>query len=492
MIGNPSFFTRRSFLSSLTSAALATNDSLGQIARLQLFDALPETQPGEGSVEFASSDRKLVDGFHWAKARALDYVRESPVIGPWYEAALPGRNAFCMRDVSHMSTGAQFLGLGPRTRNMLRQFAEHISASKKWCTWWEITGEGKPAPVDYQSDQSFWYCLPANFDVMDACYRQWLWSRDNAYLDDIFLNFYRRTVTDYVKEWDHNHDGLLEHVPADGHMGIGTYDEDLTGDVLVGADLIAAQHAAYESYAAFELARNEQTVANHFAAKARDLKSLYNSKWWDASRNCYFGALGEDGQFHRDLKASTGGTNMQFPLYFGLTEGGPKTEASLDEIEKRLQMDSATLGGIVGGVEGRTYLPDIFYKYGRSRSGYAVLTALMNPALKRREYPEDVLHSHWKPGFRVDGYSSIFPARENRDLSSTHHRNRMGCPAPLTGRPQCDFRQAYAGGDHDFFKRIRTWTSFGGPAFPGKKDGASCGGQRSSGCRERNTGWRSR
>ena len=43
---------------------------------------------------------------------------------------------------------------------------------------------------------------------------------------------------------------------------------------------------------------------------------------------------------------------------------------------------------MVGGVEGRTYLPDIFYKYGRSRSGYAVLVALMNPALKRREYPE--------------------------------------------------------------------------------------------------------
>ncbi len=189
MIGNPSFFTRRSFLSSLTSAALVSNNSLGQIARLKLFDALPETQPGEGSVEFASSDRKLVDGFHWAKTQALDYVRESPVIGPWYEAALPGRNAFCMRDVSHMSTGAQFLGLGPRTRNMLRQFAEHISASKKWCTWWEITGEGKPAPVDYKSDQSFWYCLPANFDVMDACYRQWLWSRDNAYLDDVFLNY---------------------------------------------------------------------------------------------------------------------------------------------------------------------------------------------------------------------------------------------------------------------------------------------------------------
>jgi len=384
MIGTTSFATRREFLSSLMTAAALSKDMLGQLARLNFVDDAPQ-KPPEGTLEFASSDTALVEGFRWAKAQALAYRRDSPAIGPWYEAALPGRNAFCMRDVSHMSTGAQLLGLGPRTRNMLRQFAQHISASKKWCSWWEITGDGHPAPVDYKSDQNFWYDLPANFDVVDACYRQWLWSGDNAYLDDVFLNYYRRTVTDYVKQWDHHHDGLLEHLPTDGHMGIGTYDEDLTDDVLVGADLIAAQYAAYEAFAAIQHARNEQTP---FAAKARDLKSLYNSKWWDASRDCYFAAIGEDGKFHPDLKASTGGTDIQFPLYFGLTDSGPKTQASLDELEKRLRLDSATLGGIIGGVEGRTYLPDIFYQYGRSRSGYSVLVALMNPALKRREYPE--------------------------------------------------------------------------------------------------------
>jgi len=388
MIGTTSRPTRRSFGSWLMTTAFFSHDLLGQIAGLKLFLHSPETQLSQGALEFASSDTKLADGFRWAKAQALAYVRDSPVIGAWYEAALPGRNAFCMRDVSHMSTGAQFLGLGPNTRNMLHQFAQHISASKKWCTWWEITGEGKPAPIDYKSDESFWYNLPANFDVLDACYRQWLWSRDNAYLDDVFLDYYRHTVTDYVKQWDHNNDGLLEHLPGDGHMGIGSYDEDLPDDVLAGADLIAAQYAAYAGYASLQRARNETAVAAEFAAKAQGLKSLYNNKWWDASRNCYFAALSEDGQFHADLKASAGGTDIQFPLYFGLTDSGAKTEASLDQLEKRLRLDSATLGGIVGGVEGRTYLPDIFYKYGRSASGYAVLVALMNPALKRREYPE--------------------------------------------------------------------------------------------------------
>jgi hypothetical protein len=388
MTRTTSFCNRRSFLVSSISAAFVSYDLLGERTRLNFLRAFPEMHAREGSLEFASSDTKLVDGFHWAKAQALAYVRDSPSIGPWYEAALPGRNAFCMRDVSHMSNGAQFLGLGTRTRNMMRQFAANISASKRWCTWWEITGDGKPAPVDYKSDQNFWYDLPANFDVVDACYRQWLWTGDAAYLDEVFLSYYQHTVTDYVRAWDHNQDGLLEHLPGDGHMGIGTYDEDLTGDVLVGADLIAAQYAGYEGYAAFQHARSARPVADEFAAKARALKTLYNSKWWNASQNRYFAALGEDGQFHSDLKASTGGTDIQFPLYFGLTESGPKTQASLDQLEKRLQLDSATLGGIVGGVEGRTYLPDIFYKYGRCQAGYAVLVALMNPALKRREYPE--------------------------------------------------------------------------------------------------------
>ena len=467
MIGATSFPTRRSFLSSLMTAAFFSHDLLGQIAGLNFFRDSPETRLSQGAIEFASSDTKLVEGFRWAKAQALAYVRDSPVIGTWYEAALPGRNAFCMRDVSHMSTGAQFLGLGPNTRNMLHQFAQHISASKKWCTWWEITGEGKPAPVDYKSDDNFWYCLPANFDVLDACYRQWLWSRDNAYLDDVFLNYYRHTVTDYVKQWDHNNDGLLEHLPGDGHMGIATYDEDLTDDVLVGADLIAAQYAAYGSYAAFQRARNDQAVANEFAAKAQDLKSLYNNKWWDASRNCYFAALSEDGQFHADMKASTGGTDIQFPLYFGLTDSGAKTQASLDQLEKRLRLDSATLGGHCRRSRRQNLPSRHLLQVWPLRVWVRSIGGANEPRPETPRVSGSILLGHRKPGRRVDGHSSVFPARGDRDLSSTDCRNRMGCPAPRTRRPQCYLRKAHARWGQRLFQTNRDQRSFGGQACPG-------------------------
>jgi hypothetical protein len=384
--------TRRRFVGSLISAALASrilfaDNLVGKTAGLATSRRV-STAALEGAIEFESSDTRLVDGFRWAKSQALAYVRSDGSIGPWYEAALPARDAFCMRDVSHMSTGAQFLGLGARTQNMLRSFAEHISASKRWCTWWEITKDGKPAPVDYKNDHDFWYDLPANFDVLDACYRQWLWSRNSGYLDDVFLNFYRRTVTDYVAEWDRDHNGLLEHLPSYGHMGIRTYDEDLQDQVLVGADLIAAQYAAYRGYSAVERAINHEEAARQFSDKAEALKSLYNSKWWDASRNRYFGGTAEDGKFHPEMKASTGRSNTELPLYYDLTKAGTKTQASLDDLEQQLKPDEAATHGIVGGVEGRSYLPDIFYKYGRNHSGYSALVALMDPRLKRREYPE--------------------------------------------------------------------------------------------------------
>jgi hypothetical protein len=355
--------------------------------RLTVQDA-HEREPQEGAIEFESSDATLVSGFRWAKTQALAYARSDGSIGPWYEAALPGRDAFCMRDVSHMSKGAQFLGLGSRTLNMLHRFAANVSAGKKWCTWWEITRDNLPAPVDYNNDHDFWYDLPANFDVLDACYRQWLWTRDSDYLDDVFLNYYRHTITDYVQAWDHDHDTLLKHLPSYGHMGIATYDEDLQDEVLVGSDLIAAQYAAFRDYAAIERARNESTVAAEFDRKADRLQSLYNTQWWDAKRRRYFDALGENRKFTGGLKESIGRCTLELPLYYGLIERGFKTEAVLDELEKQLKLDEDALHGIVGGVEGRSYLPDIFYKYGRSRAGYCALKAMMDPGLKRREYPE--------------------------------------------------------------------------------------------------------
>jgi len=65
------------------------------------------------TLSFNSSDNELNQLFSWAKKQALAYSFSDDPVGLWYEAALPGREAFCMRDVSHQAMGAHFLGLAP-------------------------------------------------------------------------------------------------------------------------------------------------------------------------------------------------------------------------------------------------------------------------------------------------------------------------------------------------------------------------------------------
>ena len=156
-----------------------------------------------GGLQFESSDPALNEAFDWAKNKALSYVRDgSDPVGLWYEAALPGRNAFCMRDVSHQSLGAAMLGLTEHNRNMFRKFAENISESKDWCSFWEINKYDNPAPVDYENENDFWYNLPANFDVIYNCYRQFLWTGDSTYINDtVFINFYERSLNEFVSRW---------------------------------------------------------------------------------------------------------------------------------------------------------------------------------------------------------------------------------------------------------------------------------------------------
>ncbi|WP_315823945.1 hypothetical protein [Paraflavitalea speifideaquila] len=47
---------------------------------------------------------------------------------------------------------------------------------------------GNPAPEDYRNDTAFWYNLNANFDIIYACWRLYLWTGDTAYIRHPLLN----------------------------------------------------------------------------------------------------------------------------------------------------------------------------------------------------------------------------------------------------------------------------------------------------------------
>ena len=193
-------------------------------------------------VVLFSSDRAMEEGFDRVKQQALAWVFDEGDAGPTYEAALPGREAFCMRDVSHQCIGGEVLGLHAHNKNMMRRFAQVPCERTDWCSWWEIDRYGRPCPVDYASDSDFWYNLPANFDLTDTLYRLYRWSGDGGYLSDPdFGRFVAVTLENYVKRWDRDGDGIPDRVLSEGRRGLTSYDESefARTRIKVGADLIA-------------------------------------------------------------------------------------------------------------------------------------------------------------------------------------------------------------------------------------------------------------
>ena len=344
----------------------------------------------KSQLQFSSSDQQLVRAFEWSRKQALDYAFAGDPVGLWYEAALPGREAFCMRDVSHQSTGAQALGLAANTYNMLHHFAAAIARSRDWCSFWEIDRESRPAPVDYANDSAFWYNLPANFDLLDASYRMYLWTGDTRYIDDpVFDYFYDRTMTDYVKRWSlapsqimmrqrwllPMTDEEMREQRGKSHFrrGIPGYSESQHG-YLAGIDLLAAEYAAFRDYAVIESMRGDDAGSENAAYQAAAIKSLVNTKWWNPNADSYYSTL--DAQ-HRLM-----GRDAADVLYWGVADEGRKTEAAIKGLLTEIQHHRPC------AVEEESHYAEILYRYGAQSAGYQVILDLARPGHCRQEYPE--------------------------------------------------------------------------------------------------------
>lgn len=349
--------------------------------------AEPDASRADAGLMLRSSDAKLVAGFEWAKRQALAYAFDGDPVGPWYEAALPGREAFCMRDVSHQATGAHALGLAKHNKNMLRRFAASISASRDWCGYWEIDRYNRPAPADYVSDADFWYNLPANFDVLDACYRMLAWSGDLDYLNDpTFRQFYDRTVSEYVSRWDLGVDGIMKrqrrmNVPAGRERrrfgmsrGIPGYDEGNPNYVL-GVDLLDAQYSAYLAYARMEQWRGNQMEARVWLLKAAAVRELVNNAFWDSNGMFFYSHVGPEYKME-----GRGGQDL---LYRDIVDDGPKAQGALNAMLDGIRKDPSSRA-----VEIQSHQAEVLYRYGVPDAAYAQMLDLTRAGRERREYPE--------------------------------------------------------------------------------------------------------
>lgn len=369
------------------------------------------TETGIQPAVFRSGDTLAQRAYDWAKSMAISY-RGNPAdpVGPWYEAALPSRNAFCMRDVSHQCIGAEILGMSAENRNMFLWFNKSISESKDWCSYWEIDKEARPAPVDYKNDREFWYNLNANFDVLYAQWRLYEWTGDNKYINDpAFVNFRERTLDDYIRRWTLQPDSLTLRpahpnapVPFDPNngfhasRGIPSYSEG-AGELIMGVDLVASMYRTMLTYSSIAAQGGKQSVASRYRQEAERYKAALENNWWDSADSLYYTYFNSDKHFGKE-------EGETFLLWF---------DALTDPF--RLQRTLAHIASKKWNAENTSYLPLLFYRYGQWSQAKEYLRFLSDPSTPRREYPEV---SYGVVDGIVQGLMGISPSATNRSIST--------------------------------------------------------------------------
>lgn len=376
----------------------------------------------DNDVKFTSSDKKMEQAFVWAKSMALHYKGlASDPVGPWYESALPPRDAFCMRDVSHQSIGAEVLGLKQENRNMLTLFASNISASKNWCSYWEINKSGKPAPEDYRNDREFWYNLPANFDVLNASWRLYLWTGDKYYINNpAFVHFQEKTVNDYINTWVLPADSMLTR-PAHPNApvpfnesdsfhrcrGLPSYSEGVP-NLKTGADLVAALYRGLLTYAAILTEKGRFKEAALYNNKAEKYRQQLEANWWDEKDKLYYTYYSNDGRFGKD-------EGEAFLLWFDALKDNARVSQTL-----------AHLSSKIWNVENTSYLPLIFYNKGSWDKARDYILYLSDESTARREYPEvsfGVIEGI------VQGLMGVTPDARTHSISTIYKTEQIGTAA---------------------------------------------------------------
>ena len=339
---------------------------------------------GQGGVQFTSSDTSLQTAFSRAKEMALHYKgKPDDPVGPWYESALPPRYAFCMRDVSHQCIGGEILGLNKENKNMFTLFVKNISASKDWCSYWEMNRLGVPAPEDYRNDKEFWYNLNANFDLLNACWKLYLWTGDEEYIKGkLFENFHNRSVKDYIESWVLYPDSLLTRpahpnarVPFNDKdafhrcRGLPSYSEGVP-NIKMGVDLIGAIYRGLLAYADILKTSGQNKKAELFLQKAKAYQQRIDADWWDNSASLYHTYYSNNDQFGKD-------EGETFLLWFDALKDSTRKQKTIQHLLSKNW-----------GIENLSYFPLIMYQNGYADKGYDYMLHLTDPSTERREYPE--------------------------------------------------------------------------------------------------------
>lgn len=371
---------------------------------LALFVAVLEMAPLSGiagefqGLSVESSNPKLERGFQWAVGKALSYVQTGKTgivdghehqrqgVGnvryiPCYWAGYTWRTAFYSRDYCHQAAGAHLLGLQEENMSMLRAFAGTATENRRWYPLWALNFDGSPFHLDYAGDDSFVREVPAVFELVEQCHRQYLWTGNPTYMrDPILWNFCTKAVTEFIQL----HDTRIPNGVAEGDgsgdlfQGLATYNE-IRSTLLEAGDGIASQYQALVAYSRLLDARGERNKAKAFEKRAEQLRSYYNTRWGvEKGEALYVRGYDVRGQALTDF----GRENSWFmPMKF-ITRPSSRTDAYLDFISREVD----TPQGRPSNLESISYLPGVFFPYNRVEDGWKWLEYILDQP--DREYPE--------------------------------------------------------------------------------------------------------
>ena len=357
-------------------------------------------------AKVTSSNEEIEEGFNWAIDKTNQFVMtgkkgivnkdENRPNGdgsgekeylPSYWAGYYDRTAFYGRDFVHQATGGHIAGLEDENFSMFKVFAKNATESRKWYTLWAFNFDGSAHTIDYKDDNVFVREVPAQFELVEKAYEQYLWSGDERYIyDDDLWNFYTKVMTDFVNLHDDQNPNGIAEGKGGIFQGSCTYNERGEHPIEAG-DAIGSQYQATLAYAGMLEARGQEQEAKEWYKKADKLKKYFNEEWSivdpDNKDDHYARIIDKDGNKKNDF----GKENSWFMPMKLITEPGQRNDKYLDYISEKLGNGIGTTTEAPKNIEAYTYIPDTYFPYNRNEEAWKWMKYILSVRDEDHERP---------------------------------------------------------------------------------------------------------
>ena len=357
---------------------------------------------GNKVVRMTSDNETLQEGFNWAANKTQQFVmtgQSGPITAPSsynhgyedtsnvayipsYWAGYYNRTAFYARDFAHQAIGAQIVGLDLENISMFKAYAATCTETGGWWTQWALNFDGlTPYVADWWSETNFLHELPAQFELVEKAYQQYLWTGDMEYItSDVLWDMYTHIMVDFVEAHDSNGNGVAEAIDIEGITSsvlMCSYNERSGRPLLEAGDALGAQYQATLAYAAMLAIRGETEASEEWYAKAENLKTYFNEEWSvkEGDEDGYYvHSLGKNGVQYNDFSKET----SWFMPMKELLADGERTQEYLDFILESVGDGIGDTAYSPANIEAYTYLPDVFFAYNRADDAWKYMQYILS------------------------------------------------------------------------------------------------------------------